>query len=717
MKARNKKVLAGILSAAMVLSVASTQAFALGYTHGSDVTSTDTSWSDWQQEWQTVATDYTKVSMTPGADETQLNFAWYSEGSVDDATPAVRISTRESMTGAKTFEGTAQEVKDVDSQNPDSEVDFTNGVAYASNYVTVTDLEPETTYYYQVEKGANNWSDVEHFTTGDFQSAKMIFVGDPQIGASGDKGTGVDNTGAENDAFTWDRTLDIAYEQNPDTDFIISAGDQVNRTGQAKEEEYAGYLNASALTSLPVATTIGNHDSLNTDYKLHFNNPNVTDNGDTDAGTDYYYSYANGLFIVLNTNNYNGAEHEQTIQEAINAYPDAKWRVVTLHQDIYGSGADHSGTDGLIQRTQLTPLFDKYDIDVVLQGHDHSYARSKMIESDEGDHGTYEFSMKPDGSDYDWDHATNSVTGEKYDLPDFTDPDYIPNDNYYAFEQDNHCYVMQDYPDMTAEDPAGTLYVTANSASGSKFYELISTQQDYIAYRNQNELPNYSVIEMDDDTFKITTYEVKADGTASQIEEPFTIVKTADKERPTKDTSTAVRSSIVKSTDLSLGVSTEFTVKTADEEAATHVNVGNGEKATIDTVKAWDPETQTATFRIYQYQVGEGTTGVYANGEKLFDATIVDRPFVSDTTQNFTMQAGQSYQVKLDVPAANAGYAISNITPSNVAVLSQGTTETQTNADGSVTYLYKFTAGSTGSATVSMTMAGKTYNLFTVTVE
>ena len=92
MKARNKKVLAGILSAAMVLSVASTQAFALGYTHGSDVTSTDTSWSDWQQEWQTVATDYTKVSMTPGADETQLNFAWYSEGSVDDATPAVRIS-------------------------------------------------------------------------------------------------------------------------------------------------------------------------------------------------------------------------------------------------------------------------------------------------------------------------------------------------------------------------------------------------------------------------------------------------------------------------------------------------------------------------------------------------------------------------------------------------------------------------------------------------
>ena len=46
---------------------------------------------------------------------------------------------------------------------------------------------------------------------------------------------------------------------------------------------------------------------------------------------------------------------------------------------------------------------------------------------------------------------------------------------------------------------------------------------------------------MDDDTFKITTYEVTADGHANQIEDPFTIVKTADKERPTKDTSTAIR--------------------------------------------------------------------------------------------------------------------------------------------------------------------------------
>ncbi len=136
---------------------------------------------------------------------------------------------------------------------------------------------------------------------------------------------------------------------------MISAGDQVNKTGKPKEEEYASYLSANALASLPVATTIGNHDSLNADYAYHFNNPNNTENGKTAAGGDYY-SYGQGLFIVLNTNNYNVAEHQKTIEEAVAAYPDAAWHVVTIHQDIYGSGLDHSDTDGMILVHSL-PLY------------------------------------------------------------------------------------------------------------------------------------------------------------------------------------------------------------------------------------------------------------------------------------------------------------------------------------------------------------------------
>ncbi len=56
------------------------------------------------------------------------------------------------------------------------------------------------------------------------------------------------------------RTLDTALAQNPDLNFVISAGDQVNKTGKPKEEEYASYLSADALIpfrlQLPLETMI-----------------------------------------------------------------------------------------------------------------------------------------------------------------------------------------------------------------------------------------------------------------------------------------------------------------------------------------------------------------------------------------------------------------------------------------------------------------------------
>nr|WP_243414383.1 fibronectin type III domain-containing protein [Oscillibacter valericigenes] len=482
-------------------------------------------WTAWTEEWNTVATDYTQVSLTPGEDETELNFAWYSLDNGSAATPVVHFGTdRNSL---QSYTGTAGDV----------DTSLTDGVAYHYNHVTVTGLEPNTTYYYTVEKNGVQ-TEVETYETQSFDTVKMLYVGDPQIGAS--KGqpqggetlaaeSGAANTAARNDAFGWNRTLEAALAQDPDVSFIISAGDQVNKTGQAKEEEYAGYLSPDVLAGLPVATTIGNHDSLNADYMYHFNNPNATEYGATQAGGDYYYSYGNGLFIVLNTNNYNVAEHEQAIQEAIASDPNAAWRIVTIHQDIYGSGLDHSDTDGMILRTQLTPIFDEYDIDVVLQGHDHTYSRSKLLYGDGQTHGAYEFQLNADGSDYDWDHA--------YDINASTQIPLYPEDGDTAgqallndFQADNHCYTIETTVGNTVVDPNGTLYMTANSASGSKYYELISAQQDYIAERSQNWLPSWSVITLSEDSFSIDTYQLTADGQTEKIDETFTIRKTGDSE-------------------------------------------------------------------------------------------------------------------------------------------------------------------------------------------
>ena len=514
---QTKRVLAGILTSTLLLG-AYPCASAADY-NDSSITGA-AGWQAWTEAWNTVAADYTQVSMTPGADETQLNFAWYSKDETGkSATPIVHFGTDKNNLAQ--FTGTSAAV----------DTSLTDGTAYSYNHVTVTGLKANTTYYYTVEKNGVQ-TEVKTYKTGDFESAQILYVGDPQIGAS--KGqtqngesltadSGAANTAARNDSFAWDRTLDIALQQNPGLDFVISAGDQVNKTGKPKEEEYAGYLSASALTSLPVATTIGNHDSLNADYQNHFYNPNQTGYGETEAGGDYYYSYGSGLFIVLNTNNYNVAEHEKAIKEAVASDPDAKFRIVTIHQDIYGSGLDHSDTDGMILRTQLTPIFDEYDIDVVLQGHDHTYSRTKLLYGDGQTHGTYEFRLNEDGSDYDWDNAYNTQTDEQIPLYPEDEAGQAKHD---AFQSDNECYTIEDVEGNTVTNPQGILYMTANSASGSKFYELIASQQDYVAERSQNWLPSYSVINLTADTFSIDTYQITDAGKVEKIDSTFTIKKT-----------------------------------------------------------------------------------------------------------------------------------------------------------------------------------------------
>jgi len=477
-------------------------------------------WSAWVSGWESMATDYTKVSLTPGNNEKCLNFAWYSKDT-GTATPVVHFG--KDKNNLQTYTGMSASV----------DTSLTDNEKYIFNHVTVTGLEENTAYYYTVEKNGKQ-TDVNTYKTGSFENVNILYVGDPQIGASkgqsqsGEKlvaDSGAANTAARSDSFAWNRTLNIASAQNPNLNFMISAGDQINKTGKPKEEEYAGYLGASVLSSLAAATTIGNHDSLNADYSYHFDNPNATENGKTAAGGDYYYSYGPGLFIVLNTNNYNAAEHEATIKEAVASAPSAKWRIVTIHQDIYGSGLDHSDTDGMILRTQLTPIFDKYSIDVVLQGHDHTYSRSKLLYGDSQNHGTYEFRLASDGSDYDWNNAYNTKTDDKIGLyPQSGDTN--GQASLAAFANDNKCYTIESTASNNVTDPAGTLYMTANSASGSKYYELTTTQQDYIAKRSQNWLPSYSVINLTGDKFSITTYQITDSGAVENIDSAFTITKT-----------------------------------------------------------------------------------------------------------------------------------------------------------------------------------------------
>ena len=498
----SKKIVA-VTAAASLLTTAGITAFAATehWNDRSANTETSESWNEWKTEWETVKTDFEKVSLTVGADETQLNFGWYSK---EQAAPAkVIMSKNADMSDSVEFQGTSKYYKTLE------------GVKYYSNKVTATDLEENTTYYYQYLVNGE-WSEIKTTTTKSSTNFSVMYVGDPQIGASKgqtpSEGSEAQTAelAARNDAYNWNVTLNAAYDKFPNLSFILSAGDQINQTDASTEEkdlqqeyEYAGYLNAALVSQIPIATTIGNHDSQSANYQNHFNNPNsfLEETSPSVAGNGYYFSYGNALFIVINTNNYNCADHEALIKKAIEATPDAEWRIVMFHQDIYGSGLDHSDSDGIVLRTQLTPIFDEYDIDVVLQGHDHTYSRTYQLTGDGEAHTAY---TKGDGLS----------TDEKY-------------------LEENQCYNIVDMTPGTVTDPEGTIYMEANSATGSKFYELIEEQQDYIAARSQTWTPTYSVIDFEtaDDgsttSFTINTYDVDS---GEKIDDSYTIVKTLDVE-------------------------------------------------------------------------------------------------------------------------------------------------------------------------------------------
>ena len=80
---------------------------------------------------------------------------------------------------------------------------------------------------------------------------------------------------------------------------------------------------------------------------------------------------------------------EQTLWlEGVLSDPDRpKWTVVTFHHPVFSAAKDR---DNPAIREAWRPLFEKHGVDLVLQGHDHTYARS-------GQGGPKNFENVPDG--------------------------------------------------------------------------------------------------------------------------------------------------------------------------------------------------------------------------------------------------------------------------------------------------------------------------------
>ena len=608
----------------------------------SNVYADSAEWAAWQEKWKTIRNNYEQIALTPGENATKMNFAWYC---VTEEIPKIKL-----------MDSQGRVIQEVQGQqnlaNKETITENDNVITLIPNKVTVSGLAENTSYQYQYYlDGA--WSDTYTFETKSTENFSVMYVGDPQIGASVGQDDNSKEYHAMNDAYNWNHTLSSALSAHSNVSFILSAGDQINQTSVSKDAdkleqqiEYAGFLSSPLLRSMPVATTIGNHDSKSVNYSNHFNNPNTatsvaTTEGKTDAGTDYYFTYGNTLFVSIDTNNYNCATHENVIKEAVEANPDATWRVLMFHQDIYGSGYDHSDSDGIVLRTQLTPIIDKYDFDAVLQGHDHTYSRTYQLSSDGQTHSSYQSAPK-----------TNT-------------------DDFSAYLGDNACYnILTNIENKNnVVNPEGTVYFEANSATGSKYYQLIGTQQNYNAARSQSWRPTYSVIDFTETTLTVKTYdaatntELVADG---NIKTSYTIVKSVEKEDLKKEIESAeVKLGEVKAA----GTYTEESVqKLSDTIDAAKAIYENAESTTTDVASAVTSlqEAVSALKAVDNGENGNDTDNNISSGDSTSDGNNAGNAGTADdnagtsgngqTSGNSTTQTGTATTAKSNVQTGDNAF-------------------------------------------------------------
>ena len=301
--------------------------------------------------------------MNVGATELERNFNWYF--------PSANGSVQYAVRNGNSFPAEYTTVN-------------TTAKKLGETYIhraTIKNLQPDTQYVYRiVNDGAVSKN--FYFKTAKTDSFSFIYVGDPQVGAS---------WGVLDDAGLWNTTLKTATEVVPNATLLVSAGDQVEVC--TRERYYQGLFAPNYMPTLAFANSMGNHENDNytgvteydaSPYDNHYNPPNTVMNGEvygaSKAGGDYWYTYNNTLFMHINTNSSNMAEHTAFLNGAISANPNVKWKIAVMHFSMFGAGS-YFTADAMAQRRELyAPLFDSLDIDVVLSGHEHIYARSYMIE-------------------------------------------------------------------------------------------------------------------------------------------------------------------------------------------------------------------------------------------------------------------------------------------------------------------------------------------------
>ena len=230
-------------------------------------------------------------------------------------------------------------------------------------------LQPNTTYLYRVGnelQGDGYWSEWYQITTAHAEidaPFSFIYFGDAQNSVKS----------------MWSRVIRNSYRQFPDVDFMLHAGDLINDRDANMEWGEWFYAGSFIHATIPSIMTPGNHEYrdgvLSSLWRPQFTLP---ENGPIDAlkETCYAIDYQNMKLISIDTEGFDESLEARTAQvkwlDSVLRNNKKKWTTITTHYPIFSTA---KGRDNKELREALKPLMDKYKVDLVLQGHDHTYAR------------------------------------------------------------------------------------------------------------------------------------------------------------------------------------------------------------------------------------------------------------------------------------------------------------------------------------------------------
>lgn len=247
------------------------------------------------------------------------------------------------------------------------------------NRAVFYDLDYAAEYTYKIVDSNNDTIYSSSFKTYDNNSNELTFM---HISDTQDE---------EYNGEIWSKLMSDAYSHTDELDFIVHTGDMVQYGGD--EEQWKKMLGnvSDYVSSVPTMLTSGNH-SYWSDYtkgqsSIEYNHTTVNlPEQNTKKGIYYSFDAGDVHFAVLSSGDSEsdgvGRKQREWLKTDL-ASTDKKWKIVAIHNPLYSPGKYGSSKDrnkvALSQQKKLGEIFNEYSVDLVLEGHDHSFALTKPM--------------------------------------------------------------------------------------------------------------------------------------------------------------------------------------------------------------------------------------------------------------------------------------------------------------------------------------------------